>query len=388
MIALYLLTSLFTSLLTFCAATQETLHIVSHIEDPSCAGAIGLPGGVYMCPLPRFKSSATKKCQWFLPNPNQCYQWGQDVGSRPQSVGPDPGGYCMVFADTECKIRKQVALTPGGLEYDGFGCPGADLVPEAMDDQDTPNTRRHAEHSLNPFALAFASKRSGDPTIADEIDTLASNSTSATKEGKEGKNAPSYTSHACTSMSTPDTPPPRPRLPGAFCRYSSKLDESHGPLRTTSDGNLIEEESGDWLVLDTSPHGQEGRNIGLQKDRKASMSPTIGLPESKNGATGLDDPRARKPLARLIKNRWTGSDRLPAEGKDPVVTARKEIQATATQEHRQPSEKVDMVLLGKIQRNFGEEMAREFCGDWFEHALVDRAFWLLLLKEVSDLDIE
>jgi len=113
-------------------------------------------------------------------------------------------------------------------------------------------------------------------------------------------------------------PEPTPRtqyLSDTLSDYTSLLDSTHGPLRTTSDGNLVEEDSGDWLVLATPPHSQSARNFAVTKCSRADAKtlPAIGLPESKNGATGLDDPRARKSLVRLLKNKWTGSDRLLVE---------------------------------------------------------------------------
>ncbi|RMZ67250.1 hypothetical protein GMOD_00001148 [Pyrenophora seminiperda CCB06] len=117
-------------------------------------------------------------------------------------------------------------------------------------------------------------------------------------------------------QSSPESPLKPQRQSATFSEWSSILDQTRGPLRTTSDGNLIEEESGDWLILATPPHSRDDRELALQKHpNKAVKIPAIGLPESKNGATGLDDPRTRKPLARILKNMWTGSDRLPVESK-------------------------------------------------------------------------
>ncbi|KAI1522384.1 Atrophin-1 multi-domain protein, partial [Pyrenophora tritici-repentis] len=103
------------------------------------------------------------------------------------------------------------------------------------------------------------------------------------------------------------------RLTDLFTDYASVLDTTRGPLRTTSDGNLIAEVSGDWLVLATPPHSADDRELALlKKPQPATKLPTLWMPECKNGATAFDNPRTRKPLARLLRNKWTGSDRPPA----------------------------------------------------------------------------
>ncbi|KAF2031574.1 hypothetical protein EK21DRAFT_38043, partial [Setomelanomma holmii] len=167
------------------------------------------------------------------------------------------------------------------------------------------------------------------------------------------------------------TPPRRLRLPTYAQSFSSKLDQSNTPLRTTSDGKLIDEDTGDWLVLDTPPHDSEDREIAW-KNKKVTRGPLIGLPESKNGATGLDDPRARKPLARLLRNKWHGFDRLPAHEEDPEILERKKLRAEIMQYLRQENlrvPKVDMRLLSEVQKYYTAPLGQKIGGDWFEHAL-------------------
>ncbi|CBX96765.1 predicted protein [Plenodomus lingam JN3] len=93
--------------------------------------------------------------------------------------------------------------------------------------------------------------------------------------------------------------PKCPRLPDYVSQYHSALDISHGPLRTTSDGNLIVEESGDWVLLDTPPHDRQNHEIKVSRRN----IPAIDLPEAKNGATGLEDARSRDRARRIIKDR-------------------------------------------------------------------------------------
>ena len=189
------------------------------------------------------------------------------------------------------------------------------------------------------------------------------------------------------SSETETSPRRRRRLPDTVCEYSSKLDNTQGPLRTTSDGNLIDESTGDWLVLDTPPHDREDREVALQHGQSRAMRPAVGLPESKNGATGLDDPRARKSIARLIKNKISGSNRPPMEGVDSAVSEKKAVQVRAARQYRSKVEKVEMRLLGDMRHWFGAEIAKELGGDWFEHALIDGAFWLQVLEKVSSLEV-
>lgn len=49
------------------------------------------------------------------------------------------------------------------------------------------------------------------------------------------------------------------------------------------------------------------------KHSSASDLLLVNAPEAKNGGTGADDPRARKPVSRVIKNWMTGSNRLPQD---------------------------------------------------------------------------
>jgi hypothetical protein len=57
-------------------------------------------------------------------------------------------------------------------------------------------------------------------------------------------------------------------------RYSARLDDTEGLLRTTMDGNLVDDETGYWLLLDTPPHESK---IGKSRSRKS--------PERRMGGT-------------------------------------------------------------------------------------------------------
>lgn len=82
-------------------------------------------------------------------------------------------------------------------------------------------------------------------------------------------------------MTSQNTTSKHPRLDDSLREYLSLLDETCGPLRTTTDGNLLEEDTGDWLLLDTPPHDVQGKEM----EKAKSKGPALSLPESKNGAT-------------------------------------------------------------------------------------------------------
>jgi hypothetical protein len=188
---------------------------------------------------------------------------------------------------------------------------------------------------------------------------------------------------------TPEPNPPavRPRIPAAARRYSSKLDATYGALRTTSDGNLLDEDTGDWLILDTPPHSQEDRDIAAQKDKNQKNTPAISLPEAKNGATGLDNPRARKPLVRLLWNKLTGSDRAPQEEAEDVGVVAKRRLRDEMVEVRKVEGKMDMRVLVGIQKHYASDVEQSLGGDWFEHALVDQEFWLQVLDRALKMNV-
>ncbi|KAI8943417.1 hypothetical protein NX059_001429 [Plenodomus lindquistii] len=71
--------------------------------------ATGIPGGVYLCPLPNFQPSPTKPCEWRAPGqglraPDQgtCTSWGSAADARSQSIGPDMGTTCVLYASLDC----------------------------------------------------------------------------------------------------------------------------------------------------------------------------------------------------------------------------------------------------------------------------------------------
>lgn len=188
-------------------------------------------------------------------------------------------------------------------------------------------------------------------------------------------------------MSAAEAMSVRPRIPHEARRYSSKLDATHGALRTTSDGNLVDEDTGDWLLIDTPPHDQEDREMTMQIDKKIAKGPAISLPEAKNGATGLNNPRTRKPFMRLLRNKILGSDRPAQEFEDPAVLA-KRILRSEILARQDEKEGIDMRILEKTRMCYDKEMSERLGTDWFEHALVKHDFWLQVQDAVLKVDVE
>ncbi|KAH7411929.1 hypothetical protein DE146DRAFT_751076 [Phaeosphaeria sp. MPI-PUGE-AT-0046c] len=182
-------------------------------------------------------------------------------------------------------------------------------------------------------------------------------------------------------MSSQATTLERPRLDDSLRQYSSQLDETRGPLRTTADGNLLNEDTGDWLLLDTPPHD----DIDQDMNKARPKGPAISLPESKNGATGLDNPRARKPLMRLLRNKLSGSDRLPADCEDAEDLTRRKLRAEMDEARKKDENKVQMKILMEIQKHYGLQIGQYVGKDWFEHALIDAKYWKMVLDKASEL---
>ncbi|KAF1951983.1 hypothetical protein CC80DRAFT_552738 [Byssothecium circinans] len=105
--------------------------------------------------------------------------------------------------------------------------------------------------------------RSPNPTLAFEhippISSFASDHIAKLAEAMD-TTPPSRTT---TATPTPETPQ-RPQLPQEAMRHISRLDRERGPLRATAAGMLVEEETGEWiLVLDLDLVEGEGVGVGV-----------------------------------------------------------------------------------------------------------------------------
>jgi len=106
-------------------------------------------------------------------------------------------------------------------------------------------------------------------------------------------------------MSPSDTPASRPKLPESVHQLSSRLDVSQGPLRATSDGVLVKEQTGDYVNLDLPPRNRDAREPAPTTGTATAKAPIIELPEASNGGNGLDDPRKRKSIGQAFRDMWT-----------------------------------------------------------------------------------
>ena len=79
-----------------------------------CPNGDGAPGGVYLCPRPNFQSFPEKQCEWRPPT-NECYNFVGYLNLQPTAIGPDPGGYCLLYQGKDCKG------SPLRLPYGGRG---------------------------------------------------------------------------------------------------------------------------------------------------------------------------------------------------------------------------------------------------------------------------
>lgn len=155
---------------------------------------------------------------------------------------------------------------------------------------------------------------------------------------------------------------------------TSHLEVIQGPLRAASDGKLVEEQTGDIIHLDTPDH--EAQKHYLENDIHASTR-RFAIPEMKNGATALDDPRARKPIARVLKNWWTGSSRPPHDKAHEIfMVGDKEPNKAKVEEmvelrRYEGGANIRYTMIKIMKRFWGEKLAEEFGRDWAEKADVD-----------------
>ncbi|KAF2024713.1 hypothetical protein EK21DRAFT_93838 [Setomelanomma holmii] len=163
------------TLMTSCVyhlLTLITLASTLPTLDP-CGLGMGIPGAVYFCPLPNWAPDPAtgQQCIWQRPaTENQCIHFGDN--SRPKSIGPDPGGYCVFYASDWCKGE------PVTLEVRGKGKGSKVSCPGVVDAGDTnwfksfacgpiyvkqiprlPPTRRK-EHNINDNLLSEMRRRS------------------------------------------------------------------------------------------------------------------------------------------------------------------------------------------------------------------------------------
>lgn len=84
----------------------------------------------------------------------------------------------------------------------------------------------------------------------------------------------------------------------------SIIDESCDLLGVTASTTVKENETGDWIDLDTNQIMlvENTDNRGSVLDLKGNNSPIATIPEAENGATGVGTPRRPNPLRRYVGN--------------------------------------------------------------------------------------
>jgi hypothetical protein len=65
-----------------------------------CKAVYGIPGAAYHCPQANFQPSDTEKCNWI--KPETCVSYSGKAHTA-MSLGPDPGGYCVLFHEENCQ---------------------------------------------------------------------------------------------------------------------------------------------------------------------------------------------------------------------------------------------------------------------------------------------
>ncbi|KAF2476642.1 uncharacterized protein BDR25DRAFT_375650 [Lindgomyces ingoldianus] len=81
----------------------------------------GLPGAVYICTERNFAG----ECGWVMPSTN-CHIPGTG-DDTPRSIGPDPGGFCILYEKATCKGNQVLTLRFPGAdsaipEFGGMKC--------------------------------------------------------------------------------------------------------------------------------------------------------------------------------------------------------------------------------------------------------------------------
>lgn len=107
---------LFTLLPTLPLTTAALLPLnINHI-DPPCSLESGTPGAVYLCRTMNFNAEVAGDCVYIDPSSSSfSSSWSSStpfISSmrtcipapfKIQSIGPDAGGYCVVYEDAECR---------------------------------------------------------------------------------------------------------------------------------------------------------------------------------------------------------------------------------------------------------------------------------------------
>lgn len=197
---------------------------------------------------------------------------------------------------------------------------------------------------------------------------------------------PSSTQENTVAGDTASTTESGPATEYAIWKTSSRVEEENGILRLDSDGKIVEEDTGDLVHLDIPD--DEAQQYYAEVDPHA-LSRRFAIPENKNGATGLDNPRARKPVMRVVKNWLTGSSKAPVQEPQWVFST-----ALRGWSVMNPGRKPGKMMFGEMVKTrrheggaqvrglmvqvlklwFEEDVQKKFGGDWAKKAGEDDSF--------------
>ncbi|KAJ4348850.1 uncharacterized protein N0V89_010229 [Didymosphaeria variabile] len=192
------------------------------------------------------------------------------------------------------------------------------------------------------------------------------------------------------SVTNPDS---KSAAPASAWSMTSKVEETSGPIRAASDGKIFEEQTGDIIHLDIPD--DEAQQYYAEFDGHADIR-KYAIPELKNGATAAEDPRARKPITRVIKNWWTGSSRAP-RNKPQWIFQVADVKPTThilnemvqTRRHQGGAD-VRRTMIKIMKRFWNAHLVQEFGHDWASKAderdeqMKEMEDFLIELGDVSD----
>lgn len=167
----------------------------------------------------------------------------------------------------------------------------------------------------------------------------------------------------------------------------SRVEENQGILRMTSDGHLggkiIDEETGSIIALN-KPDDADQKHY--EETHELAPVKRINAPESKNGGRGDDDPRARKPIHRVLKNWMTGSSRPPPEEQLQIFQvghnepSKANFEEMVKTRRHQGGAEVRFIMQKIVKQFWGAEVAKRFGEDWVDRTDADD----LQMQELED----
>lgn len=118
----------------------------------------GLPGAVYVCTDQNFRGD----CSWIMPS-TRCHIPGT-ANQAPESIGPDPGGFCILFQKADCTGNQIQTLRYPGL---GSGIPTFGALKCYADGSGSANATSIVQNGgYAGSGILTAGKSDADPRLA------------------------------------------------------------------------------------------------------------------------------------------------------------------------------------------------------------------------------